>query len=301
MPRRRVARRARGLTAVAATLERLYRYPVKGLGPEPLASAVIATGDGMPGDRRFAIARGRTAYDDAHPVWLRKESFVMLMRDGDERLAALRCAYEAEGTVLVATPPDGTACRADLATPAGRDEAAAMLNRFLGPRADGAVRVVAAGSLSLTDIPQNGLSIINLASVEDFARRLDRPLDPLRFRANVYLAGLPAWAERAWIGHRIALGSLVVAVNAHIQRCNATQVDPTTAARDVETVRLLRQHYGHVDMGVYAEVVQGGRVAVGDPVRDTDGAPAIAVGPGIRRALFYVKNGWILARSRLGR
>jgi uncharacterized protein YcbX len=151
----------------------------------------------------------------------------------------------------------------------------------------------------LTDIPQNGFSI-NLASVHEFARRVGRPLDPLRFRANVYLDGLPAWAEREWIGRRVRLGGLSVVTNAHIQRCNATQVDPATAARDVETVRLLRQHYGHFDMGVYAEVVAGGRLVVGDAVVASDGGSALPVPTGLRRAFFYVKNGWILVRSRLG-
>ena len=284
-----------------ATVARLYRYPVKGLGPQPLAQTTVARGAGMPGDRRFAIARARTAWDEARPTWLRKEAFVMLMRDGDEALARVRCTFDADGTVVTATPPDETARRADLATAPGRDDLARILNEVLGPHPDGPVRVVAAGTLSLTDIPQNGLSLINLASVEDFARRIGRPLDPMRFRANVYLEGLPAWSERDWIGRRVRLGGLVVAVNAHIQRCNATQVDPTTAARDVETVRLLRQHYGHVDMGVYAEVVEGGRLAVGDAVAEIGDASALPVPTGLRRAFFYVKNGWILARARLGR
>lgn len=286
---------------MGATVARLYRFPVKGLGAEALPHALVARGGGMPGDRRFAIARGRTAFDDARPTWLRKEAFVMLMRDGDEALARLRCRYETDGRILIVTPPDGDAVRADLATAAGRDQLARLLNRFLGPRTDGPVRVVTAGTLSLTDIPQNGLSIVNLASVDDFAHRIGRPLDPLRFRANVYLDGLHAWAEREWIGRRIRLGSLVVAVEAHIHRCNATQVDPTTAARDVPTVGLLRQHYGHVDMGIYGEAVEGGRLAVGDAVGGLEGGPALRVPTGLRRALFYVRNGWILARSRLGR
>jgi uncharacterized protein len=283
---------------VSATVARLYRYPVKGLGAEPVADAAVARGAGMPGDRRWAIAPGRTVYDDAHPGWRRKEAFVILMRDGDERLAALRCVFEDDGTVLVATPPDGPSWRADLRTADGRRNAGAALDALLGLRPDGSMRVVSAGPLSLTDIPQNGLSVINLASVDDFARRIGRPVDPLRFRANVYVAGLPAWAEREWIGRRIAIGSLVVAVDAHIQRCKATQVDPATAARDLDTVRLLREHYGHVEMGVYAEVVQGGRVAVGDPV--TPGAAPATAAPGLRRALFFVKAGWVLLRSRLG-
>jgi uncharacterized protein YcbX len=283
---------------MAATVASLHRYPVKGLAPEALTSARMETGGGMPGDRRFAIARGRTAYDDARPKWLRKEAFVMLMRDGDERLARLRCAYADQGRTLEMTPPDGAPVRVDLGSAAGRTEAARVLNGLLGRRPDGPVRVVPAGPLSLTDIPQNGLSIINRASVADFARRVGRVVDPMRFRANVYVDGLPAWAERDWIGRTVHAGAVELAVDAHIERCKATEVDPATGARDLETVRLLRAEYGHFEMGVYAEVVAGGALSVGAPL--SVASPAGAAAGRFGRALFYAKNAWILVRSRLG-
>jgi uncharacterized protein YcbX len=153
------------------------------------------------------------------------------------------------------------------------------------------------GTLSLTDIPQNGLSIVNLASVADFAKKIGQDVDPLRFRANVYVDGLPAWAERDWIGGTIHAGEVALAIGAHIQRCNATQVDPATGTRNLETIRLLRTHYGHFEMGVYAEVTRGGRLMVGSPVA---GAASAGGSGRLGRALFYAKNGWILLRSRLG-
>ena len=51
-------------------------------------------------------------------------------------------------------------------------------------------------------------------------------------------------------------------IAARIPRCNATSVNPGTGQRDVNVVKGLRAAYGHYDMGVYAEVVSGGRVAV---------------------------------------
>ncbi len=281
---------------MAARLARLYRYPVKGLAGQALDRIVVALRDGIPGDRRFAIAAGGTEYDETRPHWLRKQAFVMLMRDGDEALVRLACRYEDDGTVLIATPPGSVARRLDLCTAAGRGDAAHMLNALLGPRRDGPVRVVPAGTLSLTDIPQNGLSIINLASIDDFARRVGRPVDPLRFRANAYLDGLPAWSERDWIGRTVRLGDVDLTIDAHIRRCNATQVDPTTGTRDLDTVRLLKTHYGHVDLGLYARVTRGGLLAVGAPIEvgaQTAGDTAL------RRALFYAKNAWTLATSTL--
>jgi uncharacterized protein len=281
---------------VNARLARLLRYPVKGLAGEALDGAAVTAGGGVPGDRRHAIVAGRTRWDDAHPRWLRKESFVMLQRDGDELLARLRCRYEDAGAVLVATPPGGAPRRFDLRTAAGRGEATAMLNALLGERRDGPVRVVAAGELSLTDIPENGLSIVSLASVEDFARRIGRVVDPLRFRANCYVDGVAPWAERDWIGRTIRIGDVELRVDAHIRRCNATQVDPESAARDLDTVRLLKSHYGHVELGLYARVQRGGTLAVGARV---DAGDTTASATPLRRTMFYVRNAWILARSIL--
>jgi uncharacterized protein YcbX len=283
---------------VTGRLARLYRYPVKGLAGEALERIAVATGDGLPGDRRFAIVTGRTAFDEARPRWLRKEAFVMLMRDGDEALARLGCAYEDAGAVLIATPPGDAARRLDLRTVAGRADATHLVTALLGPRSDGPVRVVAAGTLSLTDIPQNGLSIINLSSVDDFARRIGRTVDPLRFRANCYLDGLPAWSERDWIGRTIRIGDVSVTIAAHIRRCNATQVDPTTATRDLDTIRLLKTHYGHVDLGLYADVTRGGTLSIGATV-EVDTATGATNATTFRRALFYAKNAWTLAKSHL--
>ena len=47
-------------------------------------------------------------------------------------------------------------------------------------------------------------------------------------------------------------------------RCAATEVNPETAERDAKPQRWLRERFGHGDLGVYAEVLEGGRVAAGD-------------------------------------
>ncbi len=51
-----------------------------------------------------------------------------------------------------------------------------------------------------------------------------------------------------------------------INRCPATEVNPETATRDANPVEELRRLYGHVELGVHAEVVEGGRFAVGDAI-----------------------------------
>jgi uncharacterized protein YcbX len=125
---------------------------------------------------------------------------------------------------------------------------------------------VEAGAASFTDVPQNCLSVINLASVRELESHIGTPLHPLRFRANVYISGAPPWAEFEWIGQELRIGDATVRIPARIPRCAATAANPESGERDVNVVQALRQRYGHYDMGVYAEVVGEGRVAVGDLV-----------------------------------
>jgi uncharacterized protein YcbX len=90
-------------------------------------------------------------------------------------------------------------------------------------------------------------------------------VDPLRFRANVYVTGWPAWRELDLIGCEIAIGTgSRVKIIKRIVRCAAIDVDPLTGIRDLSIPPALMQSFGHADCGVYGEVVQGGEIAVGD-------------------------------------
>ena len=77
-------------------------------------------------------------------------------------------------------------------------------------------------------------------------------------------SGASAWSERDWIGQQIQLGGAVLRVAKPITRCPATEVHPETAERDASPVEELRRIYGHVELGVHAEVIEGGRFSVGD-------------------------------------
>jgi uncharacterized protein YcbX len=89
---------------------------------------------------------------------------------------------------------------------------------------------------------------------------------PLRFRANLYLDGWPAWHEADLVGERLAIGEARLRVVKRITRCAATNVDPDTAARDLEIPETLMRQLGHNECGIYAEVVVGGEIAVGDKI-----------------------------------
>ena len=94
-----------------------------------------------------------------------------------------------------------------------------------------------------------------------------RPIETLRFRANAYLAGSAAWEELSWVGREIMLGSARLRVVKPIARCAATTVNPKTAERDLTIPRDLERGFGHVHMGVYAEVIAPGSLSLGDAAR----------------------------------
>ena len=114
---------------------------------------------------------------------------------------------------------------------------------------------------SFSDVAAKVVSIINLASVADLENYVGAPVDPLRFRANLYVTRLAGLARarhgRPQARSRIGNGVAVKIVK-RIVRCAATNVDPVTGARDLEIPNTLMKTFGHADCGVYAEVVTRG-------------------------------------------
>jgi hypothetical protein len=285
------------LTNVAA----LHRFPVKGLAGESLDAVDLSVGAGVPHDRRFAVLRGDTAFDPVSPRWVAKEKCVMLVRD--HALALLRLRFDPDTMALELNAPGEAALETSLAEPAGRARAAAYVARVVEPKG-GAPRLVEAGAMSFTDVPENCVSIVSHASIEALGAAMGETIHPLRFRANVYVTGGEAFAEFGWLGSEVTLGGVVVRPFARIPRCAATSVDPETGERDLGVPKALKQHFGHVDMGVYAEVVRAGRVAVGDRVTPPADARS-ASGNGwltsmLRTVRLYLRQGLVLVRGRRG-
>ncbi|MGK7866269.1 MOSC domain-containing protein [Falsiroseomonas sp. E2-1-a20] len=241
-------------------VERISRYPVKGLSPEAMEAVDLRPGEGLPDDRRFAFAQGDSPFDPAAPVWLQKRHFACLMANA--RIAAIRAGYE-DGILRLHAPP-APVFEADLRTEAGRSAAAAWMTDYLGEEARGALRFAEAPGHAFTDIAAKAVSILGLNSVRALEEKVGMTLDPIRFRANIHVAGGKPFAEFDWIGREILLGGARLRVFKRTQRCPATEVNPATAERDAKPQKWLREHFGHMDMGVYAEVLEGGRVALGD-------------------------------------
>lgn len=256
-----------------ARVASIYRYPVKGLSPERLGAAHLSVGCVIPGDRRYAIENGPSGFDPAAPQHLPKIKFLMLMRN--EGLATLATRFDDATTTLTIGGAGRELLRADLSAPAGRERVEAFFREFMPAELRGAPQVLEAPGHSFSDVSAKVVSIINLASVAAVAKVAGQPVDPLRFRGNLHVEGLPAWAEFDLMGRELETASGVrLRVTKRIKRCAATQVDPGSGRRDLDVPKLLMDNFGHMDCGIYAEVIAPGALREGDRLAPAPGGAA---------------------------
>jgi uncharacterized protein YcbX len=247
-----------------AQIVSLYRYPVKGLTPEPLPGVVLGDGRTLPADRLYAIENGPSGFDAAAPVWKPKTSYLMLMRN--ERLAGLQTHFEDSTHLLTIRENGNVAARGNLETAEGRAAIEAFFSARFAHELKGPPKIISGGGHSFSDVAKKVVSIINLGSVAAIEDMIGLPVHPLRFRANLYVSGWPAWHEFELLERTLAIGEARLKVVKRIVRCAAVNVDPESAARDLDIPPTLLRRLGHADCGVYAEVIAGGAIATGDDV-----------------------------------
>jgi uncharacterized protein YcbX len=247
-----------------AQIASLYRYPVKGLSPEPLSRVALTAGQTLPADRRYAIENGPSGFDPAQPKWMSKAYFLMLMRD--EWLAGLHTHFEDASNILTIRHNGAVEAQGNLETAEGRT----AIERFFAVKFAGEIKgppkILSGGGHSFSDVAKKVVSIINLASLRAIEGMVGEPVHPLRFRANMYVSGWPAWHEFELLGQTLAIGGARLKIVKRIVRCAAINVDPETAARELNIPQALMQRFGHAECGVYAEVIAGDAVGVGDAI-----------------------------------
>ncbi len=245
-------------------IAQIFRYPVKGLSPEAMTAALLTPGRCIPLDRAFALAHGSTQFDTAKPKFLPKTKFLMLARN--ERLAALRSRYLDDTKELVIESEGKQVARGRLDLPVGRQMIEQFFAAYMGDEVRGSPKLLRARDHTFSDVPRHCLSLINISSLRELERVMKLPLDPLRFRANLYFdTGMP-WQEFDWCGKEFKIGEVVVRGLSPIERCAATNVNLETAARDANIPLHLQRAFGHGDMGIYIDVVTGGTIKPGDTV-----------------------------------
>ncbi len=243
----------------------LARYPIKGMSAEPLDSVTLQSGEGFPGDRQWGFARPGSGFDPSDPKPLPKDKFVVLLQEAG--LAGIEARLE-QHTLSLTTA--GATHSFDLADQTGRDGAAQFLQSAL--KLNNTPSLVRSDPHRFTDVSvvspelMNAVSILSRDSVAAFSEDIGRPINEKRFRMNIEVKGWTPWVELEYVGRGIQIGSVRLKVLLRTRRCAATEVNPETAERDLPLPSLLRKTYAHFDMGVYAEVVEGGTIKLGDEI-----------------------------------
>ncbi|WP_299636837.1 MOSC domain-containing protein [uncultured Ruegeria sp.] len=248
------------------TIVRIKRYPIKGLSPEPLNTVLLSAGEGIPGDRLFGFARYNSGFDPTAPKPLPKDRFVVLLKEAG--LAGLKSRFDA-ATRQLEIDVDGSTHYFNMSEPQGETDAARLLYDTLGLQDPEPPRFVSSHPHRFTDVSvvspkmMNAISVLNLSSVDALGRKLGTDIHPARFRANVEIDGLLPFSELDAVGSTFVFGNVRLRILSRTKRCAATEVNPETAQRDLKIPFILRKHLGHMDMGVYVEVLDGGTLSVG--------------------------------------
>ena len=238
----------------------LWRHPIKAHGREPLERVALKAGKCMPWDRHWAVPHEATKADGSE--WARCINFSR--GASSPKLMALTAKLDEAAGKVTLSHPDLWELTID------PDEDAQKFVEWVRPimpadrrQSSGIVKVP---GVALTDSSWPSISILNLASNTALGQTFDAELSMDRWRGNIHLGGMAPWEEFDLVGKSIRVGTAEFEVRERIERCKATTVDPLTGEYDYDTLKSLRDNFGHLDFGVKAYVTKAGAVARGDTV-----------------------------------
>jgi uncharacterized protein YcbX len=250
-------------------IDELWQFPVKGLGGVRLSSADLVAGRPFPGDRQFAITTGHPRFADTPDGnWQKKAAFLQLM--SHERLVAVD--YHFEGTVITISRDGTEQLTADMDTVEGAAGISAFFADLLGDSLAGSPRLMRINDGAYTDQKAPWISLGGTASVAHVARTMGHRPDARRYRLNVMLETQTPFEEANLIGHKITLGDAVLSIVEPVGRCAAIDVDPENGERGPHLLPRMETSFGHTDLGIFAEIIDGGTVTPGDRLRILDQA-----------------------------
>jgi uncharacterized protein YcbX len=259
--------------------------PVSGHGGRVAALATTAV-KGLRISNREELALERDGVPDNRRFYLIDERARMVNGKQLGVLGAVVADYDSASGQLSMTFPDGTHAAGTV-----RLAGAAIETRFfsrtptaravIGPWSDALtaftgqpLRLVQAESprVAVDRGPAGAVTLISTASLAQLARAAGQPaIDARRFRMLIEVDGPGAHEEDDWVGRSVRVGTARVAMHGHVGRCLVTTQSPDTGLRDLPTLELLAYRRGlattePLAFGVYGEVLEPGRVRLGDGV-----------------------------------
>ena len=248
-------------------LDSIQRYPIKGFTAEKLNQTSLEVGQTIKGDRQYSFENGDSGFDIYDPKHFSKTKFVVLMNN--KKIASLETILDDDQYLTI--KKHGTiVAEGDLNSGSGVRDIEFFINDYFEAELKGEAKLLTAEGHSFSDVRDKCISIINLNSIRKFEQDTALTIDPIRFRANLHLDGdLPPFEELNLINKTLTINNTKLKIFAKITRCPAVDVNPTTAMRDTDLNKLLKQHYDHHYMGIYAMVEQGGTITKGDKITIT--------------------------------
>ena len=248
-----------------ATVARFNVTPVKSTSLQH-PEAIDLRREGAVGDRRFVFARA----DGTRLSGISKAP-----------LMPIRSTWNIDDELLTMSFPDGSTVRGS-SLPSGELVEIRLFDRPVPARTvDGvftdAVRGLVDETLTLFRVeePEYGggshrASIMSLASVADVGSRGgEKDLDPRRFRMLIEVDGIEPYREDAWADRSARIGEAILRFGARMPRCDMTTLSPDTGLKDFDTLAILAEHRrvgSELLLGVYGDVVEPGRIKLGDAV-----------------------------------
>ncbi len=255
------------------TIESIWRYPVKGMRGEEVPHIYTAF-TGLMGDRIYGVVAADG--DPGHPwhTGRDQEEFVLYKaryESGEELLLPqnLGASYSEWEPGIDPIYPDADAFKVNVETPDG-----ATYDDIENPAFIADLEKLTGRSLRI-HVTQRGqfdarpVSLISLSAVAKLGEELEMNIDKRRFRANFYVEwddqDAPFY-ELSLVGKTLKIGDwLEVAIVERDPRCTMITLDPDTAEATPKLLQLLGRSHGG-DAGVFAAVLQRGRVNQGDPI-----------------------------------
>jgi uncharacterized protein YcbX len=252
------------------SVSRISIAPVKGLGllhPE----AVSLERDGVREDRRFHVidADGRRFNQ------LRNGALVQIRPDYDPDCERLTLRFPdgsvAEGDVLL-----GDEVTTDFyGRPVTGSFVEGPWSAALSGWAGLPLRLVQSPPGLAVDRGRGHVSLISSASLAELGDNAggSGPVDGRRFRMLFELDGCAPHEEDSWVKRHVRVGEATVRIRGDVGRCAITTQNPDTGEPDLDTLRTISAYRGfteseagarHIPFGIYGEVVEPGRVTIGD-------------------------------------
>lgn len=231
-------------------IEALFRYPIKSMGGESIATAEMGW-HGLDGDRRLALRRPE---DRSGFPWLTASKLPELIRFSPLR----RGPAIAGGLPSHVRTPDG----ADL------DLFSQALAADIGRRYGSPVEMV---HLNRGIFDEASISVITSTTVGDICNQAAQPADVRRFRPNILIASAQSvpFEENAWVGAVLTFGDTsdapAICITNYDERCAMVNFEPDSASATPEVLKAIVRLRGN-KAGVYAAVTRRGRVSLGQAV-----------------------------------